>query len=440
MPEAFGAEDLTLDESPTQPRRARLWSALAAGTVIVLLGVGAWYWQSLEGLPVIEQPVAGSTDEIMVLKPQAVSQQLDMTGTIAAGRAIAIVAPFDGVIREKRVQLGDHVNVGDVLLVMDTSEIASRYREAQSAYIKAAMAADALEKWNNSPDVQRARRSVEAADMQLASLERHVTELKALLDQGIVSRNEYDGIVQQRDAQRNTVAGAKDDLAATMTRGNDENRQLVTLELENAQSRLNDLKQQMAGAKVATAVAGIVTRPPVNGDGDKPLSVDPGAGVTRGTALFSIADTSSFIVTSAVDEIDVNRVKIGQPVTIASDAFPGKSVAGRIVSVSAEATGKESSGRAPLFGIRASFSIADEALQRIIRIGMSARMTIETYANPAALIVPPAAIVKTEAGWQVRVLRNGETLSVPVLLGATFPAGVEVMSGLSVGDTVLLPR
>jgi len=364
-------------------------------------------------------------------------QHLDITGTIGAGKAIAIVAPFDGVIREKRVQLGDHVDVGDVLVVMDTSEIASRYRDAQSSYIKAAIAAEALTNWDSSPDVLRARRSLEAAELSLSMLDRQVSELNSLLDQGIVSRNEYEGLVQQRDAQRNTVAGAKDDLTATLMRGNDDNRQLVMLELENAQSRLSDLKQQMAGSKVATAVAGILTRPPINESGDAPLATEPGASVTRGAALFSVADTSTFLVTGSVDEIDVNRVKLGQRVIIASDAFPTHAINGQIVNVSAEAAGAGNSGRPPSFEVRASFAVEDAELRRTIRIGMSARMTIETYSNKAALIVPPSAIIRDEAGSHIMLYRNGQAVLQPVLLGTTYPSGIEVLTGLSKGDTVL---
>ncbi|TWC75766.1 multidrug resistance efflux pump [Rhizobium sp. SJZ105] len=378
-------------------------------------------------------------EQTFTLEPQAVLQQLDIAGTVAAGKSVAIVAPFDGVIREKRAQLGEHVSVGDVLVVMDTSEIVSRYRDAQSAYIKAAMAADTIKKWENSPEVLRARRSLEAAKTSLAASERQLVELKALLDQGIVSRNEYDGVVQQRDAQRNTVAGAEDDVTTALERGNDDNRQLVMLELDNTQSRLNDLKQQMAGAKVATAIAGILTRPPTKDSGESPQSTEPGASITRGTALFSIADTSSFTVTGAVDEIDVSRVKIGQTMTIASDAFPGKTLAGRVVSVSAEAAGTRPGG-APSFEVRGSFTIEDEALRQTIRIGMSARMTIETYTNSSALVVPPAAILKTGSGPHVKVKRNGETLMVPVLLGGTFPAGIEVLGGLNKGDAIVLQR
>ncbi|PPJ49029.1 hypothetical protein C0075_00080 [Rhizobium sp. KAs_5_22] len=431
-------EDAPRSEQSSQPRRARLWSALAAGTAIVILTTGVWLWQLRDNIPA-RSTNAVRTEQSIVMGPQAVSQQLDILGTIGAGKSIAIVAPFDGVIREKRVQLGDHVSVGDVLVVMDTSDIASRYRDARSAYIKSAMAADVLDRWENSPDVLRAKRSLEEAEMQLDSLERQVTELRALLDQGIVSRNEYDGLIQQRDAQRNTVAGARDDLTATVVRGNDENRQLVMLELENAQSRLNDLKQQMAGAKVATAVAGILTRPPENGNNGQ-TSIEPGASITRGTALFSVADTSTFVVEGTVDEVDVNLVKVGQPATISSDAFPGETLGGNIVSVSAEADLSKTGTRAASFAVRASFAIDDEALRQAVRIGMSARMMIETYTNRAAMILPPAAIIKDGAGALVQVQRNGKSMNVPVLLGETFPAGIEITRGILAGDVVFLPQ
>ncbi|NNU48838.1 HlyD family efflux transporter periplasmic adaptor subunit [Rhizobium sp. WYCCWR 11279] len=421
-----------------RPRRARLWTSLAAGAAILGIGSGALLWQPRESET---QSIGKSTpsERTIVVESQAVSRQLDIVGTIAAGKSVAIVAPFDGVIRERHVQLGDPVRVGDVLVVMDTSDIASRYRDAQSVYLKAAMAADALEKWVNGPDMLRAKRALDVAQGGLATLDRQVGELKVLLDQGIVSRNEFDNLVQQRDTQKNTVDGTRDELDATQARGNDDNRKLVMLELENAQSRLNDLKQQMAGAKVATAVAGILTRPPVNASNREVISAEPGASVTRGAALFAIADTSSFMVTGVVDEIDVNRIKIGQPVTIASDAFPDQALHGNIVSVSAEADTTAGARSPPKFQVRASFSAPGETLRTSIKIGMSARMTVETYFNPAALLVPTDAVSRNGDQAVLTVVDNKGPALVPVILGETFPAGIEVISGLNAGSTVKVP-
>ncbi|KQQ40744.1 hypothetical protein ASF58_07075 [Methylobacterium sp. Leaf125] len=91
---------------------------------------------------------------------------------------------------------------------MDTGDIESRLREAQAAFLKRSMAINLLDRCSTSPDVTRARRTQETAEASLAVIVRQVTETKNLLDRGIVSRNEYDGLVQQRDSQRNTATGA----------------------------------------------------------------------------------------------------------------------------------------------------------------------------------------------------------------------------------------
>lgn len=82
---------------------------------MVALGAGAWFWQSGH-IPPVETESTVPAERSFVVKPQAVSQQLDITGTIAAGKSVAIIAPLDGVIREKRVELGEHLAVGDVLV------------------------------------------------------------------------------------------------------------------------------------------------------------------------------------------------------------------------------------------------------------------------------------------------------------------------------------
>src|SRR5262249_50624027 len=153
-------------------------------------------------------PAGPATARTFTVAPGAVVSKLTMTGILKAGKIVPIAAPFDGLILERRAELGDRVALGDTILVMDPGETQSRFRDAQAALLKASMALDVLLRWDTSPDVTRAKRAVEAADAALSVLERQVTETRALFDRGIVSRNEFDGLVQQRDAQRVAAAGS----------------------------------------------------------------------------------------------------------------------------------------------------------------------------------------------------------------------------------------
>jgi len=418
------------------PRRMRRVVIAVALPAIAALSLAAWLWPDSAAPP--QTPAGPATARTFTVAPGAVVSKLTMTGILKAGKIVPIAAPFDGLILERRAELGDRVALGDTILVMDPGETQSRFRDAQAALLKASMALDVLLRWDTSPDVTRAKRAVEAADATLSVLERQVTETRALFDRGIVSRNEFEGLVQQRDAQRVAAAGSRLDLQTTLARGNADNRQLADLDLKNAQARVTDLKQQLDGSAVLAPASGILVRPPVTTPSTQGApSTEPGSRVSRGQALFSVADLSTLLVVGKIDEVDVNRVHVGQAATISSDAFAGE-IAGRIVGVSAEANAEQGNA-VPSFEIRAAMSI-DAARRETVRLGMSARMTIALSANAKALVVPIEAVGGSPAEPRLRIREpgSGREIDRRVVLGPTTETGVEVLNGLEAGEVVVL--
>jgi len=428
--------------APSAGRPGRAVAGMAAVLVLAALVVAARFWlpapsgADAAGAPPGPRPGARTVE--VVAAPS--TSRVTVLGTVAAGKAVPVLAPFDGTVRERRAQPGDRVEAGDVLVVMDPGEMQSRLRDARAGLLKAEMAVRALARWEDSPDVLRARRALQAAEAGLATVTQQLAETKALLSRGVVARNEYDGLVQQRAAQELMVANARQDLAATLERGSDDNRRLAELDHQNAKARLDDLLTQIADTELRAAAAGVLTRPPAGGPGvPLPPAVEPGARVTRGQPLYAIADAAALVVAGKVDEVDINRVHLGQPAWIESDAFPGAPIAGRVVGISAEADSQQGS-RAPAFEVRAVFS-GDGALRRGVRIGMSARLSIDVASNPQAIVVPIDAVRDAALAPHVVVRdpRSGETRSRDVVLGATRNDGVEVLSGLAVGEIVVLP-
>jgi HlyD family secretion protein len=436
------AAESRLEKNASAPPRIRKAAIAMCALTVALLSSAAWFW-SLHSDGVhrtATSPAAAATKTFQVNAAPS-SEQVTILGIVAAGRSVPIIASFDGVIRDKKMQLGDRVAAGDVLIVMDAGEIQTRLREAQSGLLKAAMALDALSHWDSSPDVTRARRTLEGAEASLASLERQVSETKGLLDRGIVSRNEYQNLVQQRDSQKLVVAGAQQDLSVTASRGGSDGRRLAELDLENAKARLADLQQQIDGTILRAQAAGILLRPPANlQNGAALLAVEAGTRVQRGQALFTIADMTSLIVIGKIDEVDVNQIRLGQSVTITSDAFPGARLPGRIIGVSTEAE-QDATARAPTFSIRAAIAEMTDARRSDIRIGMSARMTINLDAKSDVLIVPIDAVQRQASGAIVKIQdpRTGARRDQQVTLGSTRPDGIEIISGVKAGDVLVRP-
>ena len=162
-----------------------------------------------------------------------------------------------------------------------------------------------------------------------------------------------------------------------------------------------------------------------------------GSRVTRGQTMVSIGDLETLSVKAKVDEIDINKVRVGQPVTVTGDAFDDTSLSGKVVSVAAQAQG-ESTTRTGMATFPITVLIAQLTPEQRARVhvGMSANLSIIAYDNKDAIVVPPAVLREEDGRRVVRVQRNGAMESVPVTLGISTPDGVEVRSGLTPGDVV----
>ena len=379
--------------------RPRGWVRLS---IIATIGAAVLAILSISqvSVPTETRATAFRPSTIIVTRTKLVST-LDAVGQIQPGVKIVVVAPFEGYVSDRLVTVGDRMHKDDPVIVMDTSELETQAREAESALLKAAMNFDALSRWETGPDVAKARRALVAAQVALAAAEQHGQDTKVLFDRGIVSRNDYENSVQQVDAQRNQVASSDQELASTIARGDTDNRRMAELEHANARERMEVLKTEMSRKIVLSPADGLVMRAPVSTSAGKsePENIEAGMHVSKGQALLTIANLDTLFVEALVDEVDVNKITVGQPVDVESDSFAGAPIRGRISRVGIEAD-QSSQGGISKFTVLAAFSVG-EARGRLIRVGMSARMTIVTYTNPDALVIPQDAVTT----------RNGVSLS-----------------------------
>jgi hypothetical protein len=124
-------------------------------------------------------------------------------------------------------------------------------------------------------------------------------------------------------------------------------------------------------------------------EGGGAATVQAGTKVTQGQALFRLAMVEQLKVVARVSELDVNQLRIGQAVEILGDGFAGERLSGSVLAVNSLALADEGAAR---FTVTLSISqLTPEQLQRV-RLGMSARLTIVTYSNDQAMVVPPGAI------------------------------------------------
>lgn len=204
--------------------------------------------------------------------------------------------------------------------------------------------------------------------------------------------------------------------------------------------RARDLESDLTRAEVSAPVTGVILFPPEASGGRRPETIEVGSRVSCGQAMFTVGNLESFLVRAAVDEIDVARVRVGQPVRVAGDAFAGLELNGRVASVAAQATaGAQGRGGMATFSVTVAVDGLSAENRQRLAVGMSASMSIIAYENPEAIVLPPSAIIAEGEGRAVRVREAlGTIRTVPVTVGVSTPGGIEVRGALKPGDAVLL--
>lgn len=377
--------------------------------VVVLVVIGAVAVASA----LRHEPAAA---KVVVVSSRPVERTVSMVGSTAPARVVAVVAPYDGTILESNLQFGGVVKQGDLLFVLSTDQLDRDLDDARVVLSRTEGTARV------KLDIKRAQSAVQTADLALDTLDRRIKETKELVDQGIVARDEWSNLVEQRLNVLQQAKSAQQELDALL---DPKTSAATELELRKLRAQVENMERLRSQSSIRAPISGIVLRP-ASQTGAAP-EILAGIKVTRGMLVALVGDVANFQVIVPVDEIDINALHPGQPVTV---TCAGTASAGAIKAISGQAQPSMSSGLMTFETFIAAPDLSPEC-----KLGMSATVDIVTYKNENALLVPPEAIFQDGSGSFVRV--DGDRRAVEV--GRSFPEGVEVRSGVKPGEAVQLP-
>lgn len=430
------------EQQPGQPvaagtpslSRRRLAVVIVVGSVC-LLAVIYWLFDSTPGA----SSTSADRQARFEVAARPVTKQLQLTGTLAPQEEQTVTAPFEGLVLEKHVSLGQRVSAGEVLARINTRDVEIRLREAKAALIKAEQQLEKLKDWANSLEANRARRTLAQSQRRLDNLSRRVEQSQQLLEIGIIAEGEYQSELQQLEDQRMDVASAEEALASTLKQGDATEQEVAALELENAEIRANRLRETVAEAVIRAPIDGIVVAAKTSdggaGGSGGDLGFTVGDQVSEGQALFSVANTEDLIVQSSIDEIDINSVELGQTATVISDSLPGITMSGRLTKIAYQARTDGRRANFPSFDIELALDTV--APDERLRLGVTVQVAMEIYRNDEAVVVPFEAIEHGSGGAVTYVVTDDGMLEQrPVQLGLSFVNGVEVRAGLQAGDVL----
>ena len=324
---------------------------------------------------------------------------------VATGRVVTVAraqigSEITGVVLERRVQEGDAVQPGDILLVLRADELTAQVREAEAALAQLTT--------TTRPQAEVAlQRAV--ADLQQAR--RETQRRRDLAQRGLLATEDLEQAEQQETLARMAADSARLSAAALAPGASEE-----TLLRE----RLQRLQAQLARAVVRAEVAGtVLTR-----------NVEPGDLVQPGRVLFTVALSGNTEIRVPFDEKNLSLLALQQPAQIIADAYPDTPFPARITFIAPSID--------PQLG-SVEVRLTVDPVPDFLRQDMTVSVNVETGRRAQAVAVPNDALADVRDGSaRVLAVRDGKVEQRTVRLGLRGLAMSEVTEGLAAGDRVLL--
>lgn len=185
-----------------------------------------------------------------------------------------------------------------------------------------------------------------------------------------------------------------------------------------AEAQRSQLRTRLGYGTIRSPLAGVVTE----------KAVEAGDLVAVQQPLFRIADVSTLVVRVGVSELDVVHLSEGETVGLVLDAYPDRSLSGRI---------------------RRIFPAADPATRLVpvevavepgspARPGFLARVRFALDVRRDVPVLPADAVVEREGGSVAFVVVNGRAERREVRTGLVQEGRVEIVDGLSAGEVVVV--
>ena len=356
---------------------------------------------------------------------------LSYTGDILPNRQTGLFSKTSGYIREIRADRGDLVKAGQLLVVVEPTEMENALDQQRAALATA------------QASLQVARTNLEGAQANLLNQEANLTKAQAVLanDQrqaermaelfakGLVSaqdrdnaRTTYESSAASLRAQEAQVQVAKSQIQTSASQV-----RLAETQVEQQQSGLRMAQMHLDDTRITAPFSGYVSQRAL--DVGAAVSNQAAATSNASVAILVIQDLDPVKVQIEVPERDVARVKTGNVVRLTSDAYPGRAFSGAVARVV-----HTLDPRTRTMGVE----IEIPNPEKLLKPGMYGRVQLLLEVLKNVLLVPIEVIGGAEGRPSILVVRGDKVIALPVKLGAADGPRVQVVQGLGPADQIII--
>jgi HlyD family secretion protein len=369
------------------------------------------------GFATSKTPTPTPTPQTVAVTKCDVKQTVTAPGNLENVNQAEVKMPATGKLSTVHVRVGDAVKAGQTLAELDPVTTT----QAQVDLLEAQQELEKLQKQRNVLNYPR------ATDDFIKDLRKRIKAAKDSIDILESSyRNATDPMLRSQLLASLTTTKAdlkklESDLSWYTSKPSTNDIANADSTLALAQAKYDAAKAVLDSLKIKAPFAGVVFA----------VSAEGGASYQAETSLFTIGDPKALEALVSVTEEDYPLVSIGQNAEIYFDARPDVTVTGKVERI----IPKRIEGQSPLYNIYISL---DE-----VPTGLADGMTVDTnvtIARRAGVLCLPRSVVRASGTDKaiVQVWNGSSTESRDVTVGLRGDSNVEIVSGLTEGEQVVV--
>lgn len=402
------AQDRPIERAPRG--RRRWFVAGAVGLAVVLLAV--LVWPSARNFLNSELTVPAAAVRVAAVTRGRFVSDVSAQGTIVAALSPTLTSPAPGTVAYS-VRAGESVKKNQVLAHIDSPELKNEYAREQAGLdaLDATLQRESIDLRRKLLDNQK---NMDTANLQLRAAQREVDRTEAAWGLKVIPRREvdkaHDDLEAARLTQRQTEAG--DGLAHE------------SLNLDLRMHRLDRDRQRLVVADLKRKMDELTVRSPVDGVVGT-LAVAERGMIAANAPIVTVVDLSVFEVEFAAPDVYAGSLRPGMPAEVAIGAGVARAT---VAAVSPEVRQGQVIGRLRFAG-KMPADIRQN--QRV-----SLRMILDSRDN--VLKVERGAFIDSGGGRVAYVVRGGQAVRTPITVGASSVGDVEILTGLTDGDRIIV--
>lgn len=345
-----------------------------------------------------ETPAAPARVRIVAAGEQQWPSVYEASGTVRARATSDIAAKLMSYVREVKVQTGDHVQAGQLLISLETRDLDANTRRAEATLEEVLCSA---------PEADSA---IAGAKSNLDLAQSTLNRIQDLFNKRSVSNQEFDEAAARVRAAQSGWEMAKS------------RRAQLDAQAARVRQDVKATEVTRTYAEITAPFSGVITA----------KSVEPGTLAVPGTPLLTIQRDGPFRLEASVEESRLPAIRVGQSASVALDGLD-RTINARVSEI---VPGVDAASRSAT--VKLDLAVVDS-----LRAGMFGRAIFQQGSRPT-LVIPAAAIVRRGQLQSVFVAENGTAHTRMITAGQRNTGQenkdqIEVLSGITAGDNIIVP-